>query len=263
MEMRPLGSTGLCVGVLGLGTVKWGRTLGLKYPQPITLPTDDELRTLLAVAREHGMNVIDTAPAYGIAEERIGRLIERREDWVITTKFGERFVDGVSHFDFSRRALSDSLDSSLRSLRTDRVDAVLVHSDGAIEHRFPDELVDALKREKEAGRVRAIGISSKSKEGGLAALEWADVLMVTLNPEYLDELSLIREAARRGVGILVKKALLSGHGGGPAKPSVRECLATSLRETGVSSVVIGSVSPINVENNARIADEVLGTHGAP
>lgn len=261
--MRELGKTGLSVSVLGLGTVKWGRTLGLKYPTPVTLPDDDELNRLLRVARDHGMNLIDTAPAYGIAEERIGRLIDDRESWVIATKFGEQFTEGVSRFDFSSRALRESLDASLRRLRTDRVDLLLVHSDGQVEHRFPHDLIEALMKERDAGRVRAIGISSKTKEGGFAALDWADVLMVTLNPEYREEVELIREASRRGVGILVKKALLSGHGGGTARPSIRECLATSLLEPGVSSIVIGSVSSTNVENNARIADDILARGDVP
>lgn len=262
MELRTLGATGIGVSVLGLGTVKWGRTLGLKYPNPVTLPTDDELKLLIAAARDSGINLIDTAPAYGIAQDRIGAIIGRREDWVISTKVGENFSHGVSEFDFSVRSMRDSLDQSLRSLRTDHVDLLLVHSDGAVEHSMSDELIDALKREKSAGRVRAIGISSKSPKGGFGALSWADVLMVTLNPEYLDEIDLIHEAGKRGVGVLVKKALLSGYGGAQHRPSVRDCLSIALGTAGVTSVVIGSVSPINVQNNARIADEIL-RGGAP
>jgi len=61
---RPLGSTGLRVSPLGLGTVKLGRDQGVKYPNGFTIPDDDQARLLLAQARELGINLIDTAPAY-------------------------------------------------------------------------------------------------------------------------------------------------------------------------------------------------------
>jgi aryl-alcohol dehydrogenase-like predicted oxidoreductase len=67
---RPLGSTGLMVSPLGLGTVKLGRDQGVKYPNGFTIPDDQQARALLNQARGLGINLIDTAPAYGISEER-------------------------------------------------------------------------------------------------------------------------------------------------------------------------------------------------
>lgn len=59
---RPLGSTGLRISPLGLGTVKLGRDQGVKYPSGFAIPDDDQARQLLTLARELGINLIDTAP---------------------------------------------------------------------------------------------------------------------------------------------------------------------------------------------------------
>ena len=83
---RPLGSSGLLVSPLGLGTVKLGRDQGVKYPNGFRIPDDDEARMLLKLARDLGINLIDTAPAYGRSEERLGPLLRgQREDWVIVS----------------------------------------------------------------------------------------------------------------------------------------------------------------------------------
>ena len=142
-HLRPLGRTGLMVAPIGLGTVKIGRTQGVTYPQPFELPDDDAVRSLLGAAHECGVNLIDTAPAYGTSEERLGRLLPGpRDRWVIVTKCGEEFEDGRSRFDFSAPATRASVERSLRRLRTDYLDVVLIHSDGRDEAILNDE--DAL-----------------------------------------------------------------------------------------------------------------------
>src|SRR5690606_24883839 len=81
---RPLGSTGLTVSPLGLGTVKIGRNQGVKYPSGFELPTDQQVRGLLAQARDLGINLLDTAPAYGLSEQRLGPLLQgQRQEWVL------------------------------------------------------------------------------------------------------------------------------------------------------------------------------------
>ena len=97
MELRPLGSTGVRVSPLGLGTVKFGRTEQVKYPSRFELPSDSEIESLLDLAHDLGINLLDTAPAYGTSQERLGRLLGvRRPDWVIVSKVGEIFENGVS-----------------------------------------------------------------------------------------------------------------------------------------------------------------------
>ena len=90
---RPLGSTGFDVSPLGLGTVKLGRDQGVKYPNGFTIPDDAQALALLNQARDLGINLLDTAPAYGISEERLGHLLQgQRDEWVIVSKVGEEFV---------------------------------------------------------------------------------------------------------------------------------------------------------------------------
>src|SRR5690554_5900058 len=92
MKQRPLGSTGIQVSPLGFGTVKLGRNQGVKYPNTFSIPNDTEALHLIALAKEHGVNLIDTAPAYGNSEERLGFLLKgQRQDFVICSKVGEEF----------------------------------------------------------------------------------------------------------------------------------------------------------------------------
>ena len=100
MKLRALGSTGIDVSPLGLGTVKIGRNEQVKYPQGFEIPEDADVRELLAQAWDLGINFIDTAPAYGSSERRLGQLLPHADDWVIMTKVGEIFENGKSRFDF-------------------------------------------------------------------------------------------------------------------------------------------------------------------
>lgn len=264
MNRRPLGKTGLQVSALGLGTVKLGRREGVKYPEPFEIPDDVKAAKILRTARECGINVLDTAPAYGTAETRLGKLLlGQRDDWVLCSKFGEEFADGASRFDFSPEAMRASLERSLQRLKTSWLDVLLVHSDGLMERGAYLDLVDAMQQARQQGKVRAIGISTKTVDGALLGLRWADVIMVTLNASYREDLPAIDAAQAERVGVLIKKALESGHAGVAGASGVRRSLWPSLRHPGVSCVVIGSSSPDNIQANARIADDILSTvHGA-
>ena len=242
----PLGDTGLEVSRLGLGTVKLGRDTEVNYPARI--PNDAEAGALLAGARDLGINLIDTAPAYGNAEERLGGLLQARDEWVICTKVGEEFDGARSSHDFSPEWCRHSVERSLRRLRTDRLDIVLIHSDGD-DRRIVEELgtLDALMALKAEGKVLACGISHKSADGARAALDrGADVIMATLNREYLDEVEVIAEAAGRGCGVLIKKALVSGATRDPGRD-----LGFVAGHEGVHSVVVGTTSLAHLEHNAR------------
>ncbi len=253
----PLGATGIAVGVLGLGTVKFGRTEGLKFPGAAVIPDDEGLRAILAVARDLGVNLIDTAPAYGSAEERLGRLLPGpREDWVIVTKAGEEFGGGASRFDFTAAAIARSVESSLRRLRTDHVDVVLLHSDGVVESTpAADEAYGALERLREAGKTRAIGASTKTESGTRRAIgRWGarGVVMIEYSAVHPESGPWIGAAAEAGAGVLIKKALASGHpdrcaaalgrSGGSFDP-VEASLRFALGREGVSCVVIGTTNP--------------------
>lgn len=253
LPRRAFGNTGLEVSCLGLGTVKFGRNQGVKYPQSFQLPDDARVREVLALCRDAGMNLIDTAPAYGSSEERLGELLTQRQDWVICSKVGEEFEEGVSHFDFTAAHVRRSVERTLRRLRTDYLDLVLIHSDGNDEAILRQgECVDALQRCREAGLVRAIGMSTKTVAGGLLALEHTDGVMVTLNPAATDDLPVIAKAHALHKGVLIKKALNSGHG------DVQSSLEFIYGQQGVTSVIIGSITPAHLRDNIEAAVRASG-----
>jgi aryl-alcohol dehydrogenase-like predicted oxidoreductase len=257
--MRPLGSTGITVSALGLGAVKLGRNQGLKYPQGFTVPDDRSAASLLAQARELGINLLDTAPAYGNSEERLGKLLRtQRQHWLICSKVGEEFEGGVSRFDFSAAATRLSVHRSLRRLHTDVIDIVLVHSDGQDRHIIEDlETVQALQQLKQEGLIRAFGVSTKTVAGGLAAAACCDVVMLTYNSQHQNEAQVLEACALAGKGALVKKALASGHFGESVAESVQESLRLVLGHPGTGAAVVGTISPTHLEQNVLIAKGFL------
>ncbi|TVQ61527.1 MAG: aldo/keto reductase [Phycisphaerales bacterium] len=269
MEMRDLGSTGLRVSAIGLGTVKLGRTAGLKHPRPFEIPDDDAARALLARAQDLGINLIDTAPAYGVSEERLGALLTgQRDRWVVCTKAGEEFDGERSRFDFTPRAIRASVERSLRRLRTDALDCVLLHSDGDDAHVVRDSgAMGALERLRDEGKVRAVGASTKTPEGAAMAVERSDVVMLACNPRETGDDAAIESARARGVGVLVKKALMSGRlgdGDGGAEPATTDPVEAALRfvfaRRGVSSVVVGTINPEHLSDNVAAAERALRAH---
>lgn len=151
MESRRVGTTGLTVSRLGLGTMTWGRDT------PRT-----EARQLLRTFRDAGGTLLDTAAAYGHgdSEKVIGELLAGdacRDEMVLMTKGGFVLRDGHRVIDTSRRALLDDLDASLRRLRTDHVDIWQVHAwgDAPLE-----ETLSALDVAVSSGRARYVGVSN-------------------------------------------------------------------------------------------------------
>lgn len=246
------------VSELGLGTVKLGRTAGVKYPLAFELPGDAQAADLLAVARDLGINLIDTAPAYGTSEERLGKLLAgMRDAWVICTKAGETFEHGQSRFDFSAAAIRSSIEGSLRRLRTDHIEIALLHSDGDDLRLFEhDDGLSALARLRERGLVRAVGVSTKTLEGSLRTVERCDVVMLPLNMKEQACAPAVDAAHRAGKGVLVKKALASGHLG----ESVRDGLHSVLSLHGVSSVVVGTINAEHLRANASAVAQPFPTH---
>lgn len=152
MQQRSVGTSGLRVSRLALGTMTWGRD------------TDEhESRDQLQAFLEAGGTFVDTAAGYsdGEAERLIGSLLPTlaaREDVVLCTKAGISRRTGQRVVDTSRRALLDALDASLARLATDHVDLWLMHtwSDGAPL----EETLSALEYAVETGRTRYVGVSN-------------------------------------------------------------------------------------------------------
>lgn len=247
MQTRPLGQTGLLVTPLGFGAFKIGRNEKVKYPQPYDLPDDAAVERLLNGVLDAGINLIDTAPAYGISEERIGKsLASRRSEFVLSTKVGERFVNGESSFDFTAAGVRASVAESLRRLRTEAIDILFVHSNGDdLTIQQQTDVVPTLQKLKQLGYVRAIGFSGKTPAGAEAALAWADVVMVEYHLNDTSHSNVIASAASRGVGVVVKKGLASGH----LPPA--EALRFVLSNPHVASVIVGGLSLEHLKENAK------------
>lgn len=247
--VKPLGRTGLSVPPLGFGAFKIGRNQGIKYAQSYELPTEAEVARLLNGILDLGCTLIDTAPAYGLSEERIGRALERRrQEFLICTKVGETFCEGKSCFDFSRRGVTASLERSLDRLRTDVLDVVLIHSDGRdLEILQQTDVVPVLQEWKQSGRIRAIGISGKTVAGAQAALAWADVLMVEYHLHDRSHEAVMAEAMQRGVGVLVKKGLASG------RLPPQDAIPFVLSHPAVTSLIVGGLNLEHFAANWRTA----------
>lgn len=258
MIRRRLGNTGFEVSALGLGTVKIGRNRGLKYAEGFALPEDGAVLRLLDQALDLGIDLLDTAPAYGVSEERLGKLLgSRRDRFAIASKAGEEFDGTNSRFDFSPEAIRRSVERSLARLRTDRIDILLLHSDGRDEtpERFGPAF-EMLRRLQAEGKVRATGFSGKSIAGGRMGVELADVAMVTLNRSAPAEREVVAAAAAAGKGVLVKKALASGRNAGEG--SLQAAMEFVFSVPGVSCVVVGTLDPAHLVADAEAALAALG-----
>lgn len=249
IEQRAFATTGRHVSVLGYGTVKFGRNKGVKYPggDGFALPTDNEINSLLDQILDAGINLLDTAPAYGTSEERLGQLLgARRDKFFIVSKAGEEFYDdGTSEYIFTADHIRASVERSLRRLKTDRIECVLVHSNrDDVKMIRETPALETLARLKEEGKILSFGASTYTVEGGKRTVDTADAVMVSYNNEYLDERAVIDYAREKGRAVLVKKGLGSGHSADPAA-AIRYVADTP----GVTSMVFGSLNPANISSN--------------
>jgi aryl-alcohol dehydrogenase-like predicted oxidoreductase len=249
--MRSIGQTGIAVPPLGFGAFKIGRNQGAKYPFPYDLPDESAVEKLLNSVIDLGCTLIDTAPAYGLSESRIGRAIgHRRDEYVLSTKVGETFENGQSTFDFSATGVRSSLERSLRNLKTDVLDIVFIHSNGDDKEIMEEtDTVSVLQDFRSRGLVRAIGLSGKTTEGATLALGWADVLMVEYHLQDTTHTKVIEQAAQAGVGVFVKKGLSSG------KLNPSDSIRFVLGNPNVTSLIVGGLNFDHFRENWITASE--------
>ncbi len=223
------------------------------------MPDDKTVIELFELAKSLGINFIDTAPAYGSSEQRLGELLPDRHDWVIVTKVGEIFENAESRFDFSYDYTVNSVEQSLKKLKRDVLDVVLVHSDGndmdIINHQ---PVFDALSLLKSKGLIKAYGMSSKTVEGGCWTVENCDVVMATANLDYDDERPVLELAEKLNKGVIIKKGLQSGHadsasGGGGVDAAFKHILSLP----GVSSMIVGTINNKHLQDNVAIIKDIL------
>lgn len=259
MTLRQLGRTGLAVTPIGFGAFKIGRNEKTKYAQAYALPDEQTVARLLNGILDLGVTYLDTAPAYGLSEERIGRAIaHRRSEFILSTKVGETFEKGESRYDFSAAGVRSSVERSLGRLHTDILDIVFIHSDGRdVEIQMSTDAVATLCDLKQQGLVRAIGLSGKTVEGARLALGWADAIMVEYHLDDPSHAEVIAAAAARGVGVVVKKGLASG----TLAPA--DAIRFVLGNAGVTSLVAGGLNIDHIRTNVSIASQARAGTASP
>jgi aryl-alcohol dehydrogenase-like predicted oxidoreductase len=269
MEKRPLGKTGMNVTPLGFGAAEIGYH-GIDQ-QTVT--------TLLNAALDAGLNVVDTAECYSNSEELIGNAAaHRRNEFFLFTKCGH---DGKSFNlpDWDPAMLAQSIDRSLKRLKTDRVDLIQLHS-CSLETLKQGDVIDVLKRARQAGKTRFIGYSGDSH-----AAKWAvdsghfDTLQTSVNIADQEAVDLFLEhALEKEVGVIAKRPIANAtwrEKDGPSseyhrtywerlkkldydflKRPIAESIAIALRFTldcpAVATAIVGTTRPGRWKENAQM-----------
>lgn len=208
MQYQEFGKTGLrvsklCLGTWGIGGAGWD-----SY-------SDESRMDAIKAALECGINFIDTAPAYnaGKAECYVGETLsklKKRREVVISTKCGNKFVDGRYLRCGSKESILKQCDESLKNLKTDYIDIYLVHwPDPDVEL---EETIDAVSTLKKEGKILHAGVSNFSKEQIEEAQKYCKI--EAFQPQYSladrkDE-KLIRWAHEQGLGIMTYGTLGGG-----------------------------------------------------
>ncbi len=249
-----MGDTGLTLCPIGFGAFKIGRDAGGKFGHRYDVPDDAAADRLLNSVLDLGVTYVDTAPAYGLSEDRIGRFIgHRRDEYVVSTKVGETFAGGESTHDFSAAAVRGSVESSLRNLKRDVLDIVFVHAHRDDARILAEtDVAETLAGLRERGLVRHIGFSGYSAEGFRLALSWSDAIMIEYHADDCSLQPVIAEAGERGVMVVVKKGLACG------KLDAERAVRFVLSHESVSSLVVGTLNVDHLAANLRAAEAVRG-----
>jgi aryl-alcohol dehydrogenase-like predicted oxidoreductase len=269
MEKRMMGATGMEVSVLGYGAAEIG----------FTSADEDTVARILNTALDSGLNVIDTAECYG-SESVLGKTIaHRRDDYYLFTKCGHS--SGFDLPDWNVQMLEQTIDRSLRLLRTDCVDLINLHSCSEDELRKGD-VISVLQRARDAGKTRFIGYSGDSMAARYAIECGAfDVLETSVSIADQESLTLtLPLAEKKGMGVIAKRPIANtawikgepeDHYGHTywqrlkkldypfLHESIGSAVETALRFTlgapGVHTAIVGSTNPERWKENAGYAEK--------
>ena len=216
MITKTLGRTALEVTQLGYGS------MGLRGPRTwgVRVVDDEEADKFLNLVLDAGINFIDTAPDYGISEERIGRYIgSRRSEFILATKCGCAHIQHEDHIEiahvWTKDVIQRNIETSLQRLQTDYVDILQFHG-GDAQTLQNAGLIDLLMEFREQGVIRFLGVSSSLPNlPALIDLGVFDTFQIPyscLTPEHHDW---ITQAAQTGAGIIIRGGI--AHGGPQAE----------------------------------------------
>ncbi len=282
MKRRLLGRTGLEVPILAFGA----SSLGAEFRRV----TVEEALASVRVALDLGMNLIDTSPFYGrgMSEVLLGIALKDvpRDSYTLCTKLGRY---DLGHFDFSARRVAESVDVSLHRLGTDHLDIILCHDIEFVPmQQLVDETIPALRRIRDAGKVRLIGFSGYPQKIFRFVCDQTDVdCVLNYNQYTLQNTRFAAETVpwlvERGIGVmnagpfsarLLTDALLPAWLKEPesVKAAAREAAALcrargtpiaklalqfSLENPLIATTIAGSANPANIRDWATWAAEPI------
>jgi aryl-alcohol dehydrogenase-like predicted oxidoreductase len=273
MEKRRLGKTDMDVTVLGFG----GAEIGFEEA------AEDTVADLLNGALDAGLNVIDTAECYRGSEEMIGRAVSnRRDEFYLFTKCGHP-LGAESGANWSRDSILESIQRSLKRLKTDKIDIVQLHSCSEAELR-KGEAIGALQTARERGYTRYIGYSGDSRPAHYAVESGAfDTLQTSINIADQEAIDLSVPLAReKQMGVIAKRPIANAAWKTGHKPmdsyqheywerlrklkydflqhaDLERTIAIALRFTlsvpGVHTAIVGTSKPERWKQNAQFLEE--------
>jgi aryl-alcohol dehydrogenase-like predicted oxidoreductase len=198
MEHRIFGKTGLSITSLGFGAGPIGY-LGTDQKQVAII-----VNTLL----DAGVNFIDTAAAYHGSEEAIGKAVaHRRNDVVLVSKCGQEF-DDLPGKAWSSEVITATVERSLRRLKTDHLDVMLLHSCG-LEVLQRGEAIQALVKARDAGNIRFVGYSGDNEAAAYAAAH-SDISVIETSINICDQANIgtvLPVARQRNAGVIAKRPI--------------------------------------------------------
>ena len=209
MIKKTLGGTGLKVTQLSFGAME------LRFgPDGDRCVTDEQAERVLNGVLDAGINLIDTAPDYGLSEERIGRYVSsRRKEYILATKCGcdPKDKGGQGEHIWRREHLLGNIEGSLKRLRTDHVDILQLHNPPA-DTAPVDELVEALREIRSQGLTKFISVSTTTPSlEQYLAMGVFDTFQIPYScnqPGHHDAMMKVGEA---GAGVIVRGGI--GRGG--------------------------------------------------
>lgn len=195
---------------LCLGTVQFGMKYGINN-QIGRQPARDESFEMLDYAVEHGIDTIDTAAAYGEAEEIIGSYIRgcgKEHKLKVISKLRPNVIDGRKP---AEKIVAEECKNSLRHLSVEQLEGYLLHTP---EYIYQEEILAALVDLKKEGYARNIGVSIYDLKEGYAAIDTGVVDYIQLPYSILDQRGIkegfISAAKRGGIKIFTRSAFLQG-----------------------------------------------------
>ena len=208
--------TGLEVGEVGMGGIGAMGKFGAISPE--------EFGRTMSRAEELGMNFLDTAPSYGDSESVFGHyLADHGDRWIVCTKVGGCGAGRMGVRPPSTAEIAEQLEGSLRRLRVDHADVVLLHSldqylsetNTAVENiSAPDGPLDGMRKLQERGLARFIGVSGQVPH--LVDAVGSDVCQVILTYNSYNllvreaEAELLPLAQEHNVGVIMAGAFYQG-----------------------------------------------------